>query len=48
VLYRAQFLRYLDQNFMEGVFQYYLEVLFLFKKKIEKKKKNFKKTLKKA
>ena len=28
VLYRAQFLRYLDKNFMEGVFQYYLEVLF--------------------
>ena len=27
VHYRAQFLRYLD--FMEGVFQYYLEVLFL-------------------
>ena len=25
----AQFSRYLDENFMEGVFQYYLEVLFL-------------------
>ena len=28
---------------MEGVFQYYLEVLFWFLKKIKKKKKNFKK-----
>ena len=34
--YKAQFLRYLDENFMEGVFQYYLEVLFLgdFSKKV--------------
>jgi len=47
VLYRAQFLRYLDQNFMEGVFQYYLEVLFLFKKKLKKRKKISKKPLKK-
>ena len=35
--YKAQFLRYLDKNFMEGVFQYYLEVLFLvFEKKFKK------------
>ena len=41
--YKAQFLRYLDKNFMEGVFQYYLEVLFLvFEKKIKKKFKNLK------
>ena len=38
--YRAQFLRYLDKNFMEGVFQYYLEVLFLvFEKNFKKEKK---------
>ena len=32
---------------MEGVFQYYLELLFWKIKKKQKKKKNFKKTLKK-
>ena len=44
--YTAQFLRYLDKNFMEGVFQYYLELLFWKIKKKQKKKKNSKKPLK--
>jgi hypothetical protein len=41
--YKAQFLRYLDKNFMEGVFQYYLEVLFLVFEKNFKKEKKFQK-----
>ena len=41
--YKAQFLRYLDENFMEGVFQYYLEVLFLVFEKNFKKEKKFQK-----
>jgi len=41
--YKAQFLRYLDKNFMEGVFQYYLEVLFLVFEKNFKKEKKIKK-----
>ena len=39
--YKAQFLRYLDENFMEGVFQYYLKVLFLVFEKSFKKEKKF-------